>query len=246
MAGMKTSSSSASAEGGRIALVIPSLGPGGAERVLTTLAGAWADSGRDVVLVTLAGSDGDFFPVPPGVRRVALGMAGDSRGIWEAVIRNVSRVRRLRRALAELRPDLVISFVDQMNVLAILAARPLAIPVVASERIDPRHNPLGWAWRFLRRRIYPRAAAVVVQTEAVRPWAVGVAGGAMVAVIPNPVMPAPPGASRGAAADVILTLGRLIPQKGHADLIRAFARCAGACPGVAAGHRRGGAASPGP
>ncbi|WP_399385023.1 glycosyltransferase [Thermosynechococcus sp. HY593] len=65
------------------------------------------------------------------------------------------------------RPDVVVSFGDTHNVLMLAALLGVGIPVVVSERIDPRRHRVGRAWDAARRLLYPFAARVVVQTEAV-------------------------------------------------------------------------------
>jgi glycosyltransferase involved in cell wall biosynthesis len=90
---------------------------------------------------------------------------------------------------------------------------------VVSERVDPRTVDIGRAWSLLRRLVYPRAAAIVVQTESVRAWAESL--GDRVAVIGNPVASSP--AHAHARAQEIVAVGRLVPQKGFDVLVRAFA-----------------------
>jgi GalNAc-alpha-(1->4)-GalNAc-alpha-(1->3)-diNAcBac-PP-undecaprenol alpha-1,4-N-acetyl-D-galactosaminyltransferase len=53
-----------------------------------------------------------------------------------------------------------------MNVVVLLAARPLGLPVVVAELTDPRFHPLPRIWRLLRRWLYPQAAAVVAVSRA--------------------------------------------------------------------------------
>jgi glycosyltransferase involved in cell wall biosynthesis len=214
----------------RLALVISSLGMGGAERVLTQLAGAWRDQGVEVTVITLAGRDQDFHRLPAGVGRAALGLTAASRGPVGAVAANLERVRALRRELRRARPHAAVSFMDATNVLTILAATGLGVPVVASERIDlaGHQAKLGPAWRWLRRRTYPRAAAVVAVTRAVAQQVRQTAPGARVTAIANPVDPAgcsqPP--ELELAGPLVAGLGRLVPRKGFGLLVRAFARAA--------------------
>ncbi|MBL0170014.1 MAG: glycosyltransferase family 4 protein [Gemmatimonadaceae bacterium] len=215
----------------RICGVIASLGAGGAERVMTELCAAWATRGDDVTLLTLDDGRHDFYAVPTGVHRRALDLASRSRTANDALRANVLRARVMRAALRAARPDVVVSFTDRTNVLTLLAARGLSVPVVVSERIDPRHHDIGRAWSLLRRLTYPSASALVVQTEAVRRWADDIVSPARVAVIPNPLRPiAGPTTAAGARDHIVVALGRLVPQKGFDVLIRAFAMLASEFP----------------
>ena len=56
----------------RVLFYIYSLGAGGAERVVTTLANHWVAAGHQVGVVTLAGLDADFYRTDPRVERITL------------------------------------------------------------------------------------------------------------------------------------------------------------------------------
>ncbi len=155
----------------RLLLVISSLEPGGAERVLSTLANAWSERGHQVTLVTDGPTSADHYPLHPKVRRLSLNALSDSTGIFEKIGRNLVRLKRLRSALVDCAPDVVVAFGSTVNVRAVLACRSLGVPVLISERVDPREFPLPWAWRALRRLSYPMADLLVVQTRSVGEWA---------------------------------------------------------------------------
>ncbi len=216
----------------RIALIITSLGAGGAERVMAALAGWLVARGHEVTLVTLAAAGGEFHRLDPGVRRVALGVTGDSTGAAGAVAGNARRVAAVRRAILDTRPGCVVSFMDRTNVLSIAATRGLGIPVIVSERVDPRYYAIGRAWSALRRLAYARADALVVQTESLRSWASDMAGpAARIRVIANPAWTESPTESDpplrlDPARHHLLAVGRLDMQKGFDLLIEAFARIA--------------------
>jgi GalNAc-alpha-(1->4)-GalNAc-alpha-(1->3)-diNAcBac-PP-undecaprenol alpha-1,4-N-acetyl-D-galactosaminyltransferase len=214
----------------RITLVIASLQAGGAERVLSALSNSWARQGREITLITLAPLDTDFYTVDPGVQRVGLGLVGPSSHSAAAVKSNVRRLMRLRQEIKRSRPHVVVSFVDQTNVLTLAASRGSGIPVIACEHIDPREHHIRRVWRVLRSLLYARAAALVVLTDGVRVWAERLVKSDQVHVIPNPVpVPAVDGADAPAQTHsqrTIAAMGRLAPQKGFDLLLAAFGRCA--------------------
>ena len=214
----------------RLTLVIPSLTQGGAERVLTMMANHWARSGHAVVLITLDASQNDTCPLDPEVSRVGLGLLKSSAGPLQAVWNNGTRLRSLRRAIRDSRPDIVISFIDRMNVLTLLATRGLGLDVIVSERVDPRRHEIGTMWNALRRSLYPRARALVVQTERVCRAARPLVRRKPVYVIPNAIkVPKEPAATLPAEQQSgrrIVAMGRLVPQKGFDLLIQAFAQTA--------------------
>ena len=211
----------------RLTLVTYSLDCGGAERVLTSLANRWRRDGHAVTVLGLSdGAAPPFFPLDPGVSLEWLAVARDSRHLLDAIANNVERVWALRAALRRSRPEVVVSFLTAVNVLVLLAAAGLAVPVVVSERIDPRFKPLPGAWRWLRMRAYGRADAIVVQTRRTADW-FPPRMQSRIAVIPNAIA-CPSGlASRdvgSARRGVVLGVGRLEHQKGFDLLVRAFAR----------------------
>jgi len=217
--------------GRRLTLVVPSLALGGAERVVARMANHWAARGDAVTVITLSAPVTDTYPLDPPVTRVALDLMRDSRGSIGAFFNNWVRVRRLREAIRQSQPDTVISFTDRMNVVMLLACRSLSADTVVSERIDPSQQPLGRMWSWLRRRVYPRARALVVQTESVRQQMEPLMCGRTIYVISNAV-DAPTGdwpareLRQSTGSLQLAAMGRLAPQKGFDLLIDAFARAA--------------------
>jgi glycosyltransferase involved in cell wall biosynthesis len=207
----------------RLSLVIDGLGPGGAEAVLTFLAGAWADQGHSVTLLTFAGQDeAPFRPLASAIRRVGLNVRTDSRSILEGIANNFHRVRTLRAALRASRPDVVIAFCDRVNILTLLAARGLNLPVIVAERVDPASHAIGAVWDWLRRLTYPGAGQVIVQSKRFVD-AIPRAARARTMVIPNPVVPAGRTIPVGRHPVRLVALGRLTSQKGFDVLIQSVA-----------------------
>ena len=216
----------------RITLIISTLGPGGAERVMSIMANYWAAHGHYVTLVTVGSPDTDFYALDPHVQRVGLDLMRDSSNLLAAVRNNVLRVRRLRQAIKASQPEVVLSFLGRTNVLVLVSTIGLGRPVIVSEHTDPRQNGVGYIWAALRRLLYPRSAAVVVLTNGLRPWAERFVKRETVHIIPNPVqVPAMAFESNGAqeprgSGRTVAAMGRLNPVKGFDLLLKAFARCA--------------------
>lgn len=211
---------------------------GGAERVTATLAGAWAEAGHEVHLVTLEPIERDFYPLDPRIERHALGLASVSRNLLEAIGATARRVRVLRRSLRRIDPDVIVGMATTPAVLTILAASGLRRRVVVEEHIHPPMKPLGGFWETARRRTYPRAARVVMLTSEGLDWLRATIPGAKGMVIPNPVAyPVPvtepvvdPASIVGGDRRLLLAVGRLYRQKGFDLLIPAFASLADAHP----------------
>ena len=214
----------------RITLVISTFAAGGAERVMSAMANYWAEQGEDITLITLSSQSNDWYKLHPRVKRVGLGVLATSTHIGQAIRHNVRRVIWLRLALRRAHPDMVISFLDTTNVLTLMASWGLGIPVIVSERNDPHQQSIGLAWSGLRSLLYRHADSVVVQSCAIRDWALRLPGIKAIYVIPNPVSPIRNGSeqasSRHGSSHTIVAMGRLVRQKGFDILIEAFGRCA--------------------
>jgi glycosyltransferase involved in cell wall biosynthesis len=216
----------------RIAFVIPSLGAGGAERVASLLANDWSANRHEVTLVTFdAPGIEPFFALHAGIALRALEAPAEPRGLIGKLRTNAARVSRLRSVLRERNPDAVVAFMTEANVIALWASQGVGVPVVVSERNQPDRPGLGTVHRLARRLAYPKAQAIVVQTDSIASWAKA-RFHVPVHVIPNPVRLDSGVADREQGdAQWLISLGRLTHQKGFDVLIESFAALAAKHPG---------------
>lgn len=217
--------------GQRIALYIPSLRGGGAERVMLNLANGFAARGVAVDLV-LARAEGPFLSqVASGVRVIDLDAP--------RVLRSLpGLVRYLRRE----RPKALLSAMDHANVIAIAACRlagarlRLVVSVHSPPSIPARGSgPLRRRLLLLTGRAYRGADAVVAVSKGVARDLIGATGlpPSRVHVIYNPVVtaelykkaqePVDHPWFREGQPPVILSAGRLTKEKDFSTLLRAFA-----------------------
>jgi GalNAc-alpha-(1->4)-GalNAc-alpha-(1->3)-diNAcBac-PP-undecaprenol alpha-1,4-N-acetyl-D-galactosaminyltransferase len=127
----------------------------------------------------------------------------------------------------------VISFVDRLNVLVLLATMGLGLEVIVSERIDPRYHDCGHFWSLMRRVTYSWSSMVVGQTDQVHPWLEEIVGKGSTAAIPNPIPYLENNVLDNASisdvigasepAPTVIAMGRFSLQKGFDMLIKAFA-----------------------
>lgn len=213
-----------------IQAVITGMGCGGAERQMALLSEGLAARGHQVSLAALHGTT-SFFALHPDVE---VRFFESEHKPWGGRFgRFVARSRWLRRVIEERCADAVVSFIEVANVQALLAARPLSVPVLVAERTHPPSHRVRRLEGWLRLRLYPRAAAVVVQTEATGRWVRECHLARRIEVIPNLVpIPAPLGAQgvELPKGPCIVSMGRLEPVKRFDLLIDGFASICGRHP----------------
>lgn len=216
-----------------LVLLVGALSAGGAQRVAVLLANHWVSQGHRVALIcTYSGRGSNIFHLDERIDLYFLAdLAYREPKIWPGKVR---RAMALRHLVAQWPGARVIAFLTHVNVLAIGALGGLPNALVVSERIYPPKMPTPISLQWLRRWSYPRATAVVMQTEAGRLWLSQEIPTAKSEVIANPVVvPVPDGFPAiqpdeviDIEAKVILGAGRLDKQKGFDQLITAFATLA--------------------
>lgn len=197
---------------------------------MASLCSRLAARGHDVTLITLDDGRRERHEVDAAVDRRRLDVMSNSRN-WLAKLTNTrTRIRRVRQEIASLAPDVVLSFCDRTNILTLMATKDLPVPVIVSERSDPAQQKLGATWEWLRKRTYPRAAAIVALTETSARH-LRSKGTSSVTVIPSAVDVPPVVSDRDAAmaAKRIVGVGRLEHEKGFDRLLTAFAGLPASC-----------------
>jgi GalNAc-alpha-(1->4)-GalNAc-alpha-(1->3)-diNAcBac-PP-undecaprenol alpha-1,4-N-acetyl-D-galactosaminyltransferase len=213
----------------KIMLTIFSMTAGGAERVAATLANHWVGVGDELVLVTVASSSTDFYELDRRIERVALDLNRSSRSWRESLSNNFHIVRALRATIRSFKPDVVLSFVDIVNIRVLIAALGTGVPVIVEEHIDPTTYSIGKLAGILRRLLYRRARTVVVLTDRIARWASRIVARKAIRVIPNPISDQFCNRHEPRTHTVghkLIAMGRMESQKGFDMLLRAFAQCA--------------------
>lgn len=214
----------------KILFLVSSMNAGGAERVVANLTNALTEHGNSVtVMITFSGRGECFYTLSDKVelRYLADEIGTVGRGLWTYW----RRFRALRHLMSTERPDVVVSFLTNVNLAALVSTCFVDVPVIACERVYPPKLPLGFLWEHLRQWSYPHASRVVMQTNKGLQWLNETIPKARGVVIPNPVLfPLPDSKPRIEHSALIppdrkllLAVGRLDVQKGFDSLINAFA-----------------------
>ncbi|MEH6824331.1 MAG: glycosyltransferase family 4 protein [Motiliproteus sp.] len=213
----------------RILFLISDMGRGGAERVASLLANAWSERGDQVLLLaTYSGKGHCVYPLDESVRFAYL---ADRVKHTKGPLGYLKRLLVLRSVVGEYQPDVVVSFLTNVNVFALLATAGQNVPVIISERTYPPMYNMGPVMEWLRRWTYPQATSVVVQTTGSQGWLDGICPNLRSAVIANPVrLPMANVAPRvrpeqrvNSERRLLLTVGRLSCEKQFELLLDSFA-----------------------
>ncbi len=208
-----------------ILLIISSLSLGGAQRVLTGMANFWAQRGKTVTIATFQSvAEKPLFPLEKTITLLPLGLMSRSGSSVEGLYNNFRRIRIVRNLIRKQKPQVVISFLDTTNVLTLLAARGLDVPVIVTEMSDPAQVPLASLWKLLRLITYRWAQGIGVVTSKARDYFPS-ALRERIAVIPNPVIleKQPPINPVPFPAPAVIYFGRLAAEKRVELLLQAFA-----------------------
>jgi len=229
--GMKTFARTSAPSGKpHIAFVLPGLRAGGSEHIVSLLCNHFSHSAWAVSLFAFEEPGTmPYYPHDPAVRVSQIGYPPGRLPFFQSASATFRRIAALRSALREAKPDLVVSFLTRTNVISVLAARTLGIPVIVSERNNPALQRPGLIWSVLRRYAYARAYGLVTMTHGAmnqfppsmrrRQW-----------VIPNPTYAPVEMDKDRVPGRKIVAVGRLVPQKGFDLLLESFARVADRVP----------------
>lgn len=205
------------------------MGCGGAEKVMAALSSHLVESGHDVRLLAVR-PDPVFYPVHEKIDfRISDIPTPDDASMAARLINFYRKVWWLRKEFREGKPEVIVSFTEVANCMALVAGKGMKIPIMVSERVNPIFHPVPSIYQFLRKKFYPGAAAVVLQTEDLKAWASGWIRDERIKVIPNPVGVPPESGVKPQDylkddRKTIAAMGRFAHQKGFDMLLEAFSK----------------------
>ena len=202
----------------KIAICIPSLGSGGAERVTSILANQLVACGHEVSVVMLSHLL-CVYPLSEKIGTETLDCDGDADLPY--IKRFSVRLKKIRAAIKRLSPDVVISFMSETNIDVCFALRGMRIPVIVSERNDPAIDPASKIKQIMRKFAYVKPKGFVFQTPDAQSY-FSKRIQKRSAIILNPLTGSLPAPYEGEREKRIVAVGRLNKQKNFPMLIDAF------------------------
>jgi len=216
----------------RIALLLPDLEVGGAQRVMLLLAREFVEHGHSVDLILLSPSGPLLSDIPKGVTIVYLEARAFGLGQLGFM---ASSVVRLAAWIKRETPDVLLSTITGANLVALLARKVSAISVriVIREAVTLKNTSSIFRLQAMR-WLYPQADAVIALSLFMREELIAKIGisSDRIKCIANPVDVEFICKQAGTPVDhpwlndnrlqVVISVGRLIPQKDYLTLLRAF------------------------
>lgn len=230
-----------------VLFVVNSLGSGGAERVVSLLASELSrrsirvsvvlrsNAGREikqriapeVAVFDLADEASDLYRQAPRLLKTPWYwslLLAVAPGKVRALVASMAAQSRLGSVIRHLNPDVAVAFMVSSNIKTTAALAGSTIPVVISERSDPRRYDDSPLRRWYRDRLYAKADGLVFQTrDAMEYFSRTIQ--ARSAIIPNPLdlSPGLVRRQRTASGRRVVSVGRLVSSKRFDQLIRAVA-----------------------
>ena len=142
-------------------MIIPSIGSGGAERVLSSLANDWVKRQKcDIELADLMNSK-DFYTIDKNIKVHRIdympGSSNKALGIFNLAL-------NLRKLIKDIKPDICFSFIREINIITLISTLGIETKVVISERDSPK-TPVSKFYNYLRKFLYPLCNGLIVQTN---------------------------------------------------------------------------------
>lgn len=201
----------------KIVFIASSMGRGGAERVMSILSREYCNENWSVDIIMTLHNINEY-PLDSRVRVIDFSFENISNPIG----RKIKMILELRKYLRNEKPDIVVPFLTKIAAITEIAMLGVKrdFRVVTSERIDPYSVRYSKALRWLINLAFQRADAVVFQTERAQSYYSNEIQKKSV-IIGNPISVIQKESNE--KKHIIISAGRLEPQKNHKMLIKAFA-----------------------
>jgi len=208
----------------RLAFIIPSLKAGGAERVVTTLTNQLIND-FDIVIVVLYKCT-PFYNLNTNIKVVfCKDIYNRTPSFIQSITNHFLLINTCRKLIAKEKSDVIIGFTTIANIYSVLVGKQLKKPSIISERIHPKFGSISSFWVKVRKLVYPKTDALVIQTKDIKDYFTKRIKAEKVQIINNPLAEelAEQRNLNTTKNNHIICVGRLEPQKNQELLIRAFA-----------------------
>lgn len=203
----------------RIAIVVPSLAPGGMERVAVLCANHWSLQSNNKVYLFTLNSIPSFFQLNPEVKVIQPDFETEKLGF---AFRALKTIFFLRTQFRRNGIQYGLAFGDRYNSLSLLANLGTPVRLFVSNRQNPLLSN-GRLVDFTNYCLYRFAAGIIAQTNLAKTIFLKRYGNSNVIVIPNPIVQYD--CNVNTRNKWIICVGRFAARKNQEDLVRIFSAC---------------------
>ena len=207
-----------------IAFLIPTLGSGGAERVITLMSNYWAEKGYNITLYSMDSHlNKPFFPLNKKVNYEPLDILNPSTG---TIKKSLIPIVKLRKKLNSLKPDVLIAHLDIAIFLSLLATRFSNQKIIIYEGTNPYLSKTNRFVKAANLYLSFFSSRVILQTHQIaKTFPVYLQK--KISVIYNPIkepeeLNQVTDYQKNLSRKNIVSVGRLVPAKGYDTLLKAF------------------------
>lgn len=200
----------------KILFCIGSLERGGAERVISNLANAFATE-NDISIVTTI--EKNEYEINKNVHLYSLTKKSNKGDLYS----KFAKLFRLKKTIKDINPDIIVAFLRD-PIFRLMLLRPwIKCPIIISVRNDPQKEYDTFVAKVFLKFFYPKADGFVFQTRDAQNFFDKKIQNKSI-IIPNPIKKEFLNREyyTGTRKNKIVAVGRLEPQKNHELLIEAF------------------------
>ncbi len=209
---------------GPLAIIIESMGAGGAQQVLSRLINHWCLRGDDLLLITF-NKKKEYFKLSKNLKRVVLNCSIPSKNTVHKIILNLYRVFLIRRAIKENQYKKIISFITTTNILTLISSFGLNKKVIVCERNDIVQQKSLSLTNILRYILYKKSWKITTNTIKAKFILKRYLKISNIFYVPNLLRIKPKIIKKmSPSRDFFLAIGRLVPQKNFEFLIKSFSK----------------------
>lgn len=202
----------------KIGLVIPTFKQGGMERVMSELADHWSENNQHVSLLFLVHHE-PFYKINDKIQHVIWPNFTYKSNVWSKFVYKIRLFFHLRKVYKKSGINTILSFGEGYNSFVILSTIGTDIKVFVSDRSNPLKK-VSFSRHILRKILYPRSSGVLVQTSLSKQELFRKTKHPNLILMPNPVKIIP--RVDVPKENIIINVGRLVPEKDQLTLIRIF------------------------
>lgn len=197
----------------RIAFILGGMGRGGAERVISILSNHYIQNGWEVDILMLLNNRVEY-ELHSNITLIDLSNEKKSRlrmlPYW---------LKSIRSYIKKTKPTVLVSFAARISIICLFAKMFIKVPIIISERNDPKADTRGRFAKMLIPLLYTKADKIIFQTEYAKSC-FNIKIQALGVIIYNPVNIMC--FAQEEKQNKIVNIGRLDPQKNQKLLISAF------------------------